>query len=828
MNRKQRRSARHQAQPDRLLARTEGQQLFEAALRYQKAGQVAEAARLYDRILATEPRHMDSLQNLGVIAMKAGRLDMAIDLLRRALAVSDRSVELHCNLAVALHAKERDEEAIVHCRRVLAIKADHAGAHMVLAKVLHRQGKREEAIACYRRVLAGMPEHVQTHTDLAVALTQQGQFDDARHHFERALALEPNDARTHFGYGNLYLEQGEVVRAIDCYLRAMEIQPDDMKAHYNFCAALMSLSKFDAVAEYYEQFLTIKPDFVPGYNHLASAYNAAGNAARALDVARRGLAIVESQQGKSIFAQCLRNLETVPAEDLRDLIVRAVSEPWIRPMSLAPQCLALIQANAEVAACIARAVAAWPAFLPAEQLFGPSGLVAMSQDEVLRVYLENSRVVTLEMEQLLTAVRFTLLEQAASARDDTELDEPALAFYCALARQCFITEYAFLDTEQEIAQVNALRDAVDAALRANAPIPPIRLAAVAAYRSLQSLAEHDRLLARSWPQPIEDLLTQQVREPAEERRLRDTIPALTPIEDDVSIAVRSQYEESPYPRWVEAPTVDVPLPINRRLRGAFPLAEFAHVRTDGAVDLLVAGCGTGQSLVDYANRFAGTRTLAVDLSLTSLAYAKRKIQALGLRNIEFGQADILKLGSLGRTFDIINCGGVLHHLADPEAGWRVLLSLLKPNGLMSVALYSELARTHYVAAQELIAERGYGRSPDEIRRFRRDLIAGESSEMRDGVLDCPDFFSLSECRDLLFHVQEHRTTIPQLKAFFEQHDLRFIGFDVQQVVRQAYAQYFPEDPAFTNLDNWHVFEQANPWLFLSMYQFWVQKGRTAT
>ncbi len=42
------------------------------------------------------------------------------------------------------------------------------------------------------------------------------------------------------------------------------------------------------------------------------------------------------------------------------------------------------------------------------------------------------------------------------------------------------------------------------------------------------------------------------------------------------------------------------------------------------VDVLIAGCGTGQHAIETAQRFSGARVLAIDLSLTSLAYAKRK------------------------------------------------------------------------------------------------------------------------------------------------------------------------------------------------------------
>jgi len=211
--------------------------------------------------------------------------------------------------------------------------------------------------------------------------------------------------------------------------------------------------------------------------------------------------------------------------------------------------------------------------------------------------------------------------------------------------------------------------------------------------------------------------------------------------------------------------------------------------------------------------------LAIDLSLGSLAYAARKTRELGLQNIEYAQADLLALGSLGRSFDLIDASGVLHHLADPEAGWRTLLALLRPRGLMRVGLYSELARADIVAARGFIAERGFEPTTAGIRRCRQELLA---SPLR-AVSRYHDFFSTSECRDLLFHVQERRLTIPQIKRFLAEQNLNFIGFELDVATRQAYRERNPDDRAMTNLDRWDVFEAERPVTFSAMYQFWAQR-----
>jgi SAM-dependent methyltransferase len=215
--------------------------------------------------------------------------------------------------------------------------------------------------------------------------------------------------------------------------------------------------------------------------------------------------------------------------------------------------------------------------------------------------------------------------------------------------------------------------------------------------------------------------------------------------------------------------------------------------------------------------------LAIDLSLTSLAYAARKTCELAVPDLDYAQADILKLGSIDRTFDLIEASGVLHHMADPFAGWRVLLSLLRPGGLMAVALYSEIARGEIVKARGFIAEHGYGSTADEIRRCRQDLIAHEGGAAFRNVCASSDFFSTSDCRDLLFHVQEHRLTLPRIAAFLAENNLDFIAFELDARIASQYRTACPDDRAMTDLASWDAFEREHPSTFSAMYQFWVQK-----
>jgi SAM-dependent methyltransferase len=479
----------------------------------------------------------------------------------------------------------------------------------------------------------------------------------------------------------------------------------------------------------------------------------------------------------------------------------------------------LVAVNPALGEGMKRAASAWPQRLLARDLLGSSGFEAIGADALLCRVLESTTVRNVDLERLLTSIRLEILRIASDAAGGGDVEDEVLGFCCALAKQCFINEYVFATTPEEAEEAQRLKQRLAEALAENLNVSPLWAAVVATYFPLDSLPNAQSLLERAWPTPLTDVLAQQVREPQEERQYRDSIPRLTAIDDDVSVQVRGQYEENPYPRWVYAASVAQPITIDEHLRNQFPSAPLRPLGRASGIDILVAGCGTGRHPIEVARKYKDARVLAIDLSLASLCYAKRKTPAPLAHTIEYAQADILKLESINRTFHLVDASGVLHHLSDVRAGWRVLLKLLRPGGLMRVGLYSELARRRIVVARSFILERGYRPTADDIRRCRQDLL---NSPLKD-VARAGDFFTMSECRDLLFHVQERRLTIPEIKSFIAENGLRFIGFEFAPQVMQHYRNVFGGDRFMRDLDRWHAFETEKPDTFAGMYQFWLQK-----
>ena len=139
---------------------------------------------------------------------------------------------------------------------------------------------------------------------------------------------------------------------------------------------------------------------------------------------------------------------------------------------------------------------------------------------------------------------------------------------------------------------------------------------------------------------------------------------------------------------------------------------------------------------------------------------------------------------------------------------------------MRLGFYSEIARRDIVQIRNLISNAGISSYPREIRECRQHLIELKGYDF---IISSSDFFSASTFRDLLFHVQEHHMTLSVLADFCKDHNLNFLGFDIDSDVKHLYNNRFSNDPAATNLDNWHIYETEHPDTFLGMYQFWIQK-----
>ena len=615
-----------------------------------------------------------------------------------------------------------------------------------------------------------------------IAALQRGDHLKAIELVRAAIDLSPRQATLHNSLGEALHRAGQLKEARSAYAAALALEPDNLDALNDMGVVLLRLGAMADAISCFERASALAPDSFAPRRNLAVLLVGAGRAAEALPHAKAALATGDDVELRRAFASAIMAAKTrdVLQPDCRVLVMRAQKEGWSRPGPLSRPIAALLRC------------------LPAATLY---------RDTLLIELLRSAPVQDPALELTLTAERAALLRHVVAQ----DLDHDWLIFGLALAQQCFLNEYLYLAEEHELALVDGLKDRLEATLASGSQPSAAGLCAVGCYTPLSRVEGAERLLSMPWPKPVTELLRLQISEPQQEQEIRQTIVGLTAIDDRVSRQVQQQYEENPYPRWARLGPPPNPTTLNAVLNANYPLAR----PTCGA-EMLIAGCGTGEQPIEVALQFPGSRILAIDLSRSSLAFAIRKTRELSIPNLRYAQADILELPSLGLAFDSIEATGVLHHMADPFAGWRALLSSLKPDGVMRVALYSETGRRSFESARQLIAERGYGPTSADIRACRQELIGRQDPTSR-----TPDFFTLSECRDLLFHVQERRFDLPTIARFLAENDLAFLGFELEPAVRQQFQARFPD--RLLDLARWNEFEREQPNTFGMMYRFVVQR-----
>jgi 2-polyprenyl-3-methyl-5-hydroxy-6-metoxy-1,4-benzoquinol methylase len=373
-----------------------------------------------------------------------------------------------------------------------------------------------------------------------------------------------------------------------------------------------------------------------------------------------------------------------------------------------------------------------------------------------------------------------------------------LPLLCTLARYCFLAEYVFTCDE-------------DVSFLSGALSSPGEVALAACYEPLHRRPDAMRLALLSDAPCYRELMRLQVLEPLQEAVIATTIPSVTAVEDAVSRAVREQYEENPYPPWSNVGArVNVPAALRQKAEGRA---------------ILMAGCGTGREAVEMALLFPAAQVQGIDLSRTSLAYARRKALELGADNLQLQQGDLLKLHELPQAFDLIVSVGVLHHLRDPRAGLRILLQRLRPGGSLRIGLYSTIGRQAISAARAWISDEGFPPTREGIRAFRACVGQLEQDHpIRRKLESSYDYYGLSSCRDLLFHVQEHTFTLLQIHALIREQGLKVLRVDTKSPAHtRAYAERFPADPSATDLVNWHALELEHPTVFAGLYSIWLAR-----
>jgi SAM-dependent methyltransferase len=247
--------------------------------------------------------------------------------------------------------------------------------------------------------------------------------------------------------------------------------------------------------------------------------------------------------------------------------------------------------------------------------------------------------------------------------------------------------------------------------------------------------------------------------------------------EDVSNLVARQYEDFAYPRPFEDLTQEI-------RKGYYQLGDPAlygpvlwpRGRPPRPLEVLVAGCGTVQAAYTaYMN--PDDAVTGIDLSEASLAHERFLQERHGLANLKLFRGDLLELGGLRKTFDVILCTGVLHHLSDPARGLAALRDVLVPDGVIVLMLYGQTVRTGVYMLQDAFRRMQIEQSPEGVAQVRQ--ILGELPRRhyaQDYIRAADELRDDAAVVDTFLHPQDRAFTVPQLLDLVEGAGLAFQGW----------------------------------------------------
>ena len=189
--------------------------------------------------------------------------------------------------------------------------------------------------------------------------------------------------------------------------------------------------------------------------------------------------------------------------------------------------------------------------------------------------------------------------------------------------------------------------------------------------------------------------------------------------------------------------------------------------------ILIAGCGTSQA-AKHAVRWPDAQVTGIDFSVTSVQCTEVLKRKYDLKNLQVHQLPLERVRDLGMRFDQIVCTGVLHHLADPDAGLSALRDVLKPDGTMHLMLYAPYGRTGIYMLQEFCRRIGIHATDDGIRDLIAALQVLPPGHPLESLLRlAPDFRHEAALADALLHPQDRAYSVPQLFDFLHTGGLTF-------------------------------------------------------
>ena len=716
------------------------------------------------------------------------------------------------NYALICEEKEENDKAIKLYEKCAKSFPNHIYSKLNLSFLYYKLNQLEIAEKIIEEAIQLKPSLPNGHCIRGLILKGLDKYDESRLSLEKAIELDKNYFDAYINLGLLNKDFNKYNEAEEYYLKALEINNKSAIAHLNLGACYKEKQDLDKAILHTKMAIEIDNKLENCYLNLATIYNQIGDYKKSLSLTKKEILFNKnSELSYQLISELIKKGELLDTseKDNRELLKNLLNRKDISHRELFGNINSLISKEILEELSILES-----------KLYENNKFNILIKDKELVKALSLLIFCSPLWEKVLGNIRKNIL---LNYSDKDKISNSIFNFIIGLGSQCFLNEYVYYISTEEKDKLKELKKIIN-----NNKNQDYKLAIISCYQSLSSINDEIINLNTYIPnkKELNNLLNLQFKELNAEKKISKGIKKIGNIKDSTSKEVKKQYELNPYPRWrynsyAKENKLNFLSVINSEISPNTIKPNSVQL-TNKKINILIAGCGTGIQIIE-ASRYSNCEITAIDLSNSSISYAKRKVDEYGLKNINFIEMDLLELTSLNKRFDLIECSGVLHHMNEPSKGLSNLFDVLEPEGFLKLGLYSKYAREEILKARKLIKEKDIKPNIDGIRNFRNDLLNGEIKEVNE-ISDWSDFYSTSMCRDLCFHTHENCYTLIEIKNMLKVSNLEFLGFTLSKEIRDKYQIDNKDKDSLKNLELWDKFEKLNPNSFREMYQFWSRKS----
>ncbi len=232
------------------------QTLLDAALQSHKAGNLAEAGRLYSEILRADPRHLEALYRFALLHFQIGRFADSERLFAVAIQFYPEVPELLYGRGCTLQALRRFEEALASFARALVLRPNYIEARNNRGVTLLKMKRYPEALAAFDMLNANDDYgRALILNNRAAALLGVKRYSEALDCSEKSLALKPDQAQSLSTYAAALGMLGRYDESLASYEKSLALDPTNPEVRNSRADMLVMLKRFEEAMGDYERLL---------------------------------------------------------------------------------------------------------------------------------------------------------------------------------------------------------------------------------------------------------------------------------------------------------------------------------------------------------------------------------------------------------------------------------------------------------------------------------------------------------------------------------------------------------------------------------------------